>query len=881
MNERAYDHQPIEAKWQRVWAEQETFRVTEDPARPKYYCLEMFPYPSGRIHMGHVRNYAIGDVIARYKRMRGFNVLHPMGWDAFGLPAENAAIEKGVHPATWTTENIAYMRDQLKRMGLSYDWSREIATCEPDYYRWNQWLFLRFYDKGLAYKKRSAVNWCPSCETVLANEQVEEGCCWRCDSLVVQKELEQWFFKITQYAEELLKGCERLPAWPARVLTMQRNWIGKSVGVEVDFPLTEPLPGLQAIRIFTTRQDTIFGATFMSLAPESPLVERLIAGRPEAAAVRDFVARVSRQENAVRTAADREKDGVFTGAYAINPLTQAKIPIWVANFVLYEYGTGAIMAVPAHDQRDFEFATKYGIPVRLVIQHPAGTPDAPLSAAYEDAIGTLMNSAQFSGLSVTEGQAALADDIEAKGLGTRTVKYRLRDWGISRQRYWGTPIPILYCKTCGTVPVPDADLPVMLPKDVPFTGKGSSPLARVDQFLTMTCPKCKGPARRETDTMDTFVDSSWYFLRYCSPREGARSLDPAKADHWMAVDQYIGGIEHAVLHLLYARFFTKAVRDLGLIKTDEPFMRLLTQGMVCKETYRCEEHGWLFPDDLAGSDKDGRRCGTCGKPAEKGRVEKMSKSRKNVVDPERLIATYGADTARLFSLFAAPPEKDLEWNDAGVEGAARFLGRVWRLVHERVARGAAETAQPGKPQALSGDVRNESAKRVQDLRRLMHRTIRKVTEDIERDFQFNTAIAALMEFVNGLYKFTAETNAAGHADEPRAWRDAIAALILLLSPFAPHIAEELWATTGHATGLARERWPAYDGALLQEEVLTIPVQVNGKVRSKLSVPAEWSAEQVVQAALEDAKVAAWITGKAIKKKVYVDKRLVNIVVGDT
>jgi len=864
--EQPYDPQKIEAKWQAVWEKQETFRVTEDPARPQYYCLEMFPYPSGRIHMGHVRNYAIGDVIARYQRMRGFNVLHPMGWDAFGLPAENAAIERGVHPHTWTRENIAYMRTQLKRLGLSYDWSREVATCEPDYYRWNQWLFLRFYEKGLAYKKHSAVNWCPSCATVLANEQVEDGRCWRCEAEVAQKELEQWFFKITQYAEELLDGCEQLSAWPARVLAMQRHWIGKSVGVEVDFPLAEPLPDLPAIRIFTTRQDTIFGATFMSLAPESPLVERLIAGRPEAVTVRDFVARVSRQEKAVRTATDREQEGVFTGAYAIHPLTQEPIPIWVANFVLYEYGTGAIMAVPAHDQRDLEFAATYRIPVRLVIQAPDGTLAEPLPAAYEDAEGMLVNSAQFSGLSVAEGQVALAEYIETKGLGTRTVNYRLRDWGISRQRYWGTPIPIIYCQTCGTVPVPDADLPVTLPSDVPFTGKGSSPLARMELFVHVLCPKCGGASQRETDTMDTFVDSSWYFLRYCSPREKTRPLDPAQAGHWLPVDQYIGGIEHAVLHLLYARFFTKAARDLGLTTVDEPFLRLLTQGMVCKETYRCEEHGWLFPDDLTGSDKDGRRCGTCGKPAEKGRVEKMSKSKKNVVDPERLIATYGADTARLFSLFAAPPEKDLEWHDTGVEGASRFLSRVWRLV-----QGGAPTRSTGaeSPSLPPADIA---------LRRLTHRTIKKVTEDMERDCQFNTAIAALMEFVNGLYKFTADTRSAGHGDEVPALREALATLILLLAPFAPHLAEELWAVTGHQTSLAHEGWPAYDAALIQEEVLTIPVQVNGKVRSKLSVPAIWSKEQVVAAAQADTKVGAWLAGKAITTVVYVDKRLVNIVV---
>ena len=863
--DRAYNPQQIEAKWQRVWAEQQTFRVTENSSRPKFYCLEMFPYPSGRIHMGHVRNYAIGDVLARFKIMRGYNVLHPMGWDAFGLPAENAAIEQGVHPAAWTTENIRYMRNQLERLGISYDWSREINTCEPDYYKWNQWFFLKFYEKGLAYRKRSAVNWCPSCETVLANEQVEEGRCWRCESVVVQKELEQWFFRITAYAEELLTGCDRLPAWPARVLTMQRNWIGKSIGVEVDFPLAEPLSDLPAIRIFTTRQDTIFGATFMSLAPESPLVERLVEGRPEAKAVREFVARVSRQEKALRTAADREKEGVFTGACAVNPFTLEPIPIWVANFVLYEYGTGAIMAVPAHDQRDFEFANTYGIPVRLVIQNPEGTLREPLTAAYEEQTGTLVNSGQFSGLPVAEGKERIADFIETCGTGARTVNYRLRDWGISRQRYWGTPIPIIYCQKCGTVPVPEADLPVMLPKDVPFTGKGASPLAQAEAFVKTTCPKCKGPARRETDTMDTFVDSSWYFLRYCSPHETTRPVDPAKVDRWMAVDQYIGGIEHAVLHLLYARFFTKAVRDLGLVKVDEPFTSLLTQGMVCMETYRCEEHGWLLPTEV---NKDGWRCKQCGKPVERGRVEKMSKSRKNIVDPEHLIVAYGADTARLFSLFAAPPEKDLEWSNAGVEGAYRFLGRVWRLVHDLA---------PLLKQS-NGDHVVAASPMASDLRRLTHKTIKKVTDDIEQEFQFNTAIAALMEFVNGLYKVDARQVKA--KTDLSAIREAIETLLILLTPFAPHIAEELWAATGHAKSLAHERWPVFDDALLQEEVLTIPVQVNGKLRSKVTVPADWSKERVIAASKSDAKVGEWIKGKTIKKVVYVEKRLVNIVVGD-
>ncbi len=863
----SYDHHQIEAKWQQIWEAQQVFRVSEDPLRSKYYCLEMFPYPSGRIHMGHVRVYAIGDVVARFKTMRGYAVLHPMGWDAFGLPAENAAIEQGVHPDVWTRENIAYMRSQLKGLGLSYDWDREVTTCEPDYYKWNQWLFLKFFEKGLAYKKRSAVNWCPSCETVLANEQVEEGRCWRCETEVVQKELEQWFFRITAYAEELLKDCDRLTAWPARVLSMQRHWIGKSVGVEVDFPLAEPLGDLAALRIFTTRQDTIYGATFMSLAPESPVVEQLIAGREQAPSVREFVARVGRQDKVLRTALDNEKEGVFTGAYAVNPFTKERIPIWVANFVLYEYGTGAIMAVPAHDQRDFDFASKYKIPIRLVIQNPERTlREDHLGAAYEeqDAAGVLVNSGQFSGLSVAEAKARLVEFIREQGFGRPMVNYRLRDWGVSRQRYWGTPIPIVYCTNCGVVPVPLADLPVELPKDVPFTGKGASPLLHAESFLRTTCPKCQGPARRETDTMDTFVDSSWYFLRYCSPHYDHLPVEPAKADYWMPVDQYIGGIEHAVLHLLYARFFTKALRDLGLTKADEPFTSLLTQGMVSKETYRCETHGWLFPADVVEAEKGGWQCRHCGQPAERGRVEKMSKSKKNIVDPEHLVDTYGADTARVFSLFAAPPEKDLEWSDAGVEGAYRFLGRVWRLVNGLVGIFAGT-----KPR---GELSNTH---VTELRRLTHRTIKKVTEDIDREFQFNTAVAALMEFVNGLYKFEAEGKA---VTEREGFQEAIDTLLTLLSPFAPHMSEELWARTGHDMMLTRVPWPDYDEALIKSDILTIPVQVNGKLRSKLVVPADWTKTQVLDAALGDEKVAEWIRGKTIKKQIYIDKRLVNIVV---
>jgi len=879
---RPYDHRTVERRWQQHWERERTFCVTEDPAKPKFYCLEMFPYPSGRIHMGHVRNYAIGDVVARYKRMRGYNVLHPMGWDAFGLPAENAAIERGVHPAAWTHDNILYMKGQLKRMGLSYDWDREVSTDAPEYYRWNQWFFLKMYERGLAYRRQSAVNWCPSCETVLANEQVEDGRCWRCDAVVIQKDLEQWFLKITDYAEELLQGLDRLTGWPDRVLVMQRNWIGKSVGIEVDFPLADPLDGLGAVRIFTTRQDTIFGATFMSLAPESPLVERLIAGRREAPAVREFVARVSRQDRAIRAATDREKEGVFTGAYALNPFTGDRIPIWVANFVLYEYGTGAIMAVPAHDQRDFEFAHKYGIPIRLVIQNPSGTLDeGNLEAAYEEqeAAGRLVNSGQFTGLPVPEAQTKIADFVESKGLGCRTVNYRLRDWGVSRQRYWGTPIPIVYCSACGVVPVPERDLPVRLPTDVPFTGKGASPLAHAKDWLHVPCPRCGRPAQRETDTMDTFVDSSWYFLRYCSPREAARPLDPAATGYWMAVDQYIGGIEHAVLHLLYARFFTKVIRDLGLAKVDEPFTHLLTQGMVCKETLRCPTHGWLLPAETVGSEQGGWRCARCqaegrSTEVERGRTEKMSKSRKNVVDPEHLIETYGADTARLFSLFAAPPEKDLDWSDSGVEGASRFLNRVWRLVADTLNDEHGMLKEKGQRQPCGTSA---ESLRVLDVRRLTHRTIKKVTDDIEREFQFNTAIAALMELVNGLYKFVGERESAPAPGDGAALREALTALVALLAPFAPHLAEELWRQMGHPGSVAHQPWPSYDPALVVSERLTIPIQVNGKIRSKIEVPADAGEQEIVALARQDGRLQEWLQGKTPRKVIYVPKKLVNFV----
>ena len=822
--EERYDFKKVEERWQRSWQESKTFKVTEDASKPKYYCLEMFPYPSGRIHMGHVRNYAIGDVISRYKRMRGFNVLHPMGWDSFGLPAENAAIKHGTHPQKWTLENIAFMRDkQLKRLGLSYDWDREIATCLEDYYRWNQWFFIKMYERGLAYKKLSYVNWCPSCNTVLANEQVEDGLCWRCSSVVTHRELEQWFFKITAYAEELLASLDKLTGWPERVLTMQRNWIGKSTGVEVDF--TVEGTG-EKLAIFTTRQDTLFGVTFMSIAPEHPMLEALIKGRKQADAVRAFCQLVMSEDKASRTDEQKEKEGIFTGATAINPLNNEKVPVWVGNFVLMEYGTGAIMSVPAHDQRDFEFAKKYGLPVRVVIQNPEKNLVAEtMKQAYiED--GFMENSGPFNGLSNITAKEKIADYVESKKLGKRTVNWRLRDWGISRQRYWGTPIPIIYCDKCGTVPVPVDRLPVKLPMDVEFTGKGLSPLVESKSFRETMCPTCEGSARRETDTMDTFVDSSWYFLRYCSPQEDRAPFDKKSAGYWMSVDQYIGGIEHAVLHLLYARFFTKMIRDLGLFDGDEPFTNLLTQGMVIK---------------------DGA---------------KMSKSKGNVVDPDFILARYGADTARLFSLFAAPPERDLEWSDQGVEGAYRFLHRVWAIVYKQSE--AVKHVMPAGPDAR-GDT----------LYRKTHLTIKKVTEDIEREFHFNTAIAALMEMVNEMYDYTSNGVT---KDALPVVRAAIDALTLLLAPFAPHFAEELWESLGGNGTIANVAWPQHDpGAIVVTEIVVV-VQVNGKVRSRLTLPAGISDKEIETAALADPKVMELSAGRSPKKVIVVQGKLVNVVV---
>jgi len=821
--EEKYSPAAVEEKWQNKWALHKSFKVGEDVSRKKYYLLEMFPYPSGRIHMGHVRNYSIGDVVGRFKRMLGFNVLHPMGWDAFGMPAENAAIQNRTHPAKWTRENIEYMRGQLKRMGLSYDWDRELATCDVDYYRWEQKIFLEMYAKGLAYKKSSFVNWCPSCETVLANEQVEDGSCWRCDSDVVQKELEQWFFRITSYADELLDYTERMPGWPERVLVMQRNWIGKSYGCEIDFPLE----GEGSIRVFTTRQDTLFGATFMSLAPEHPLALSLTT--PERRAdVAAFVEKVKNTDKMKRTADDMEKEGVFTGSWCINPASGVRMPIYLANFVLPDYGTGAVMAVPTHDQRDFEFAKKYDLPLTVVIQPEGEQLDpATMTAAYTDA-GIMIHSGPFDGSASSEAKLQIADWLEREGKGKKTVNFRLRDWGISRQRYWGNPIPIIYCDCCGAVPVPEKDLPVVLPVDVDFTGEGGSPLARMDSFLKVDCPLCGKPSRRETDTMDTFVESSWYFLRYCCPDFTGGPLDGEKVRYWMSVDQYIGGIEHAVLHLLYARFFTKVLRDLGYVTVDEPFTNLLTQGMVIK---------------------DGA---------------KMSKSKGNVVDPNALIERYGADTARLFSLFAAPPEKDLDWNDQGVDGSFRFLNRLWKLVNECLPFIVA--AAPGETAALSDEARS--------LRRIVHKTIRKVSSDLDERFHFNTAIAAIMELVNAIQAFPAKNL----AENSGIVKEALESTLLLLYPFVPHFSEELWERVGHAGGIELAGWPSFDTEAAADEELLIVVQVNGKLRGRVTVPADADEESVKAMALSDERVVQYLEGKSPRKVIYVPGKLLNVVV---
>ena len=853
---REYKPQPLEKKWQERWADRRAFAVTEDAAKTKFYCLEMFAYPSGYAHVGHVRNYMIGDVMARLKRMRGFNVLHPFGWDAFGLPAENAAIKSGVHPETSTLANIAHMKGQLERLGISYDWSREIATCLPEYYRWNQWLFLKMYERGLAYRKRSTVNWCPECQTVLANEQVVDGGCWRCGTVVTTRTLEQWFLKITAYAEELLDGIDRLTEWPEKVLTMQRNWIGRSEGAQVRFPLLGPGDAEtgEGIEVFTTRIDTIYGATFVLLAPEHELVDRIAAETADPAGFRQRVDRFRTQDRTARLTGQIEKEGFPTLRDARNPFTGHPVPIWIANFVLGEYGTGAVMAVPAHDQRDFEFARKYGLPIKVVIQPETGEPGAvPLSddtleAAYVEA-GRIVDSGEFSGLASNKGLDRMTRAAEQRGIGKRVVQFRLKDWGISRQRYWGTPIPILYCERCGIVPVPYDQLPVELPKVTAFTGRGDSPLAQVPEFMNATCPTCGGPARRETDTMDTFVDSSWYFYRFCDPHDDRAVFDPARVGYWCPVDFYSGGVEHAILHLIYSRFFCRVFRDLGMVSHDEPFTRLLTQGMVLKD----------------------------------GAV--MSKSKGNVVDPDDMIGKYGADALRTYVMFVAPPEKEVEWTDAGLEGSYRFLARVWRLVDQWADAVGGQAPPPGPGMSFTGAERA--------LRRKTHDTIRRVTADLDPRVHLNTAISALMELVNELYAFSEEhTNGGAPSRRPaKAWqavgervetiavlKEAIEALVLMLSPFAPHMTEELWENLGREGGLVAAGWPAYDPQVARAEEIVVPVQVNGKVRSRLTVPADVSEQSLRELALADAAVKNHTAGKTVRNVVVARGRLVNIVV---
>ena len=853
---RDYDPQSIERKWQKRWRDTRAFEVTEDPEREKFYCLVMFAYPSGHAHVGHVRNYMIGDVVARTKRMRGFNVLHPFGWDAFGLPAENAAIKHGIHPETWTRDNIAHMKGQLQRLGISYAWERELATCDREYYKWNQWLFLKMYERDLAYRRRSRVNWCPSCGTVLANEQVIDGECWRCGTTVHERELEQWFLRITHYADKLLEGIDGLDQWPEKVLTMQRNWIGRSEGTLVQFPVVPVdssadrdaddhgpaaeslLESTDRLGVFTTRVDTIYGATFVLLAPEHPLVDRIAETATNAEEFRAQVNRFRALDRKARLTGQIEKEGFDTGRHALNPFTGEKVPVWVANFVLADYGTGAIMAVPAHDQRDFEFARKYGLDVKVVIQ-PTDAPPLSgdtLEAAFSDP-GVLADSGEFSGLPSATAIGGMMRAAQERGIGQSQVQFRLKDWGVSRQRYWGTPIPIIYCDACGAQPVPYTDLPVELPTIEEFSGRGNSPLAQVPEFVNTVCPQCGGAATRETDTMDTFVDSSWYFYRYCDSQNEAAPFDVARVKYWAPIDFYSGGVEHAILHLIYSRFFCRVFADLGLVSHDEPFTRLLTQGMVL-------HHGAV-----------------------------MSKSKGNVVDPDEMLAKYGADALRLYEMFVAPPEKEIEWTDAGLEGSARFLGRVWRLV-----MAVSEHPNPGAVAAVDL-TRTELDDAERGLRRKTHDTIRRVSSDIDPRVHLNTAISALMELVNELYQFREH---AGPSDEVRPERaavvkEAVAALVLMLSPFTPHLSEELWETLGYSEGTVAAGWPTFDPAVAQAEHIVIPVQVDGRVRARLTVEAGISDADLEACALQDDAVEPHTRDKKVQRVIVVAGKLVNIV----
>ncbi|MBF0126014.1 MAG: leucine--tRNA ligase [Magnetococcales bacterium] len=857
-----YNPQALEKKWQHLWEREQRFRATEDGTREKFYLLVMFPYPSGRIHMGHVRNYAIGDVIARQQRLLGRNVLQPMGWDAFGMPAENAAIAQKTHPKEWTRKNIATMRQELKSMGLAYDWEREFATCDPEYAHWEQVLFLKLYERGLIYRKQSLVNWDPVDHTVLANEQVIDGRGWRSGALVQRKELSQWFLKITHYAEELLRDIDSLTGWPETVRIMQTNWIGKSHGVEFSFAIE----GHEAtLPVYTTRPDTIMGVTFCSIAPEHPLSREVAAANPAAAA---FIAECQQSGTSEEALERMEKKGFDSGLLAIHPFTGERIPIYIANFVLMSYGTGAVMAVPAHDQRDFEFARAHGLPIRVVIQ-PAGTPlDPATMTAAHTGPGILTASGPFDGLDSEAAKRSIAERFASEKIGRATINYRLRDWGISRQRYWGNPIPFIHCQGCGVVPVPMEQLPVSLPEDVvELLGQPGNPLDRHPTWQEVACPRCGQAARRETDTMDTFMESSWYFLRYCSPDLRTAPLDRARVDHWMPVDQYVGGVEHAVLHLLYARFFHKALRDAGEVSCDEPFSRLLTQGMVRKDTHRCPNHGWRYPQETTVGDGL-LRCADCAAPIEIGRNEKMSKSKKNVVDPNEIIQGYGADTARIFMLFAAPPEQDLEWSDSGVDGAWRFLNRLWRLVHQIGAR--APAAPPVS--TLSDD------DTLRALRTKTHETIDKVSRDMSR-FQFNTAISAVMELIN------AGTACLNNTPPGRLPPEAAARLrelgevaVTLLHPFAPHITEELWATAlGNTTPLSQSSWPILDPAALVKDEITVVVQINGKLRARIQVPTAATPAGQEALALADATIQQHLTGKTVRKVVTVPGRLINIV----
>jgi len=829
-----YDPQRIEAKWQKVWEEQEAFRaVDNDASRSKYYLLEMLPYPSGTLHMGHMRNYAIGDAVARYKRMCGFNVLHPMGWDAFGLPAENAAIKNGTHPRDWVNANIEEFRRVLRRFGFSYDWRREISTSDPEYYRWNQWFFLRMLEQGIAFRKKSKVNWCPECATVLANEQVIEGFCWRHETTQVeQKELEQWFLRITKYADELLDGMKQLEGgWPERVLVMQQNWIGKSRGTRVRFAVSDMTTA--PIEVFTTRVDTIYGVSAVLLSPAHPQVPELLAGVPGSSAMEARLKAMQGKSVKAADIATAEKEGFFTGRFALNPFSGERVPIWVANFVLAEYGTGAVMAVPAHDQRDFEFAEKYHLPVKIVIQPIAGPPLRPdrMNEASTE-YGRLVDSGPYTGLTSEQAIEKMSADAESKGFGKGETTYRLRDWGISRQRYWGTPIPVVYCQKDGIVGVPDDQLPVRLPENVALTGQGQSPLASDPAFVNATCPKCGGPARRETDTMDTFVDSSWYFYRYTDPRNDNAPYDRGKVRYWFPIDQYVGGITHAILHLLYSRFFCKVMRDLGLVDHGEPIGRLFTQGMV-----------------------------------QKGGVA-MSKSRGNVVGAIEMADKYGCDTGRMYTLFAAPPEKDLEWSEQGIEGSARFLNRVYRLVEKHAARLPAEAVDLDQPTDMAKATPKEKI-----LVRKTHQTLKRVTNDFESRWHFNTSVALIMELVN-------ELTAQEPLDQdisPLILKRVLSALILMLSPMTPHIAEELWQKLGNATGLAKEKWPRYREDLTREEQIEIIIQINGRVRGKILVEAELSEDETRERAVNDPRIAPLIAGKQIVKIIVVPKKLVNIV----